>query len=302
MKTCINTITLQRKAERRDLVMKKQYVTIEEISRIELLNVMNEAFSDYVLNFHWNLESLERDLVENAISMKDSAVLRISGEDIGFFLVGFRENTCRIGLMGMLKKFRGSGFGLEILDKIVEGCKWKNISKVILEIPEMDLVSQKFYERYGFRISRKLISFYKTLPANEDLSLSLEPLPFKEVQDMAMRVSGEYHRKHNWYNDPKALSYLTKYNNFSGIKNDDELLGYCIWSHKDEFAYVLDFGPAAGVDYNELVEYLERAFGGSYDKLLLPWIPEDDVIFTMLSKKDFERIAVQKEMELRLAH
>ncbi|OAA31213.1 hypothetical protein AT15_06870 [Kosmotoga arenicorallina S304] len=281
--------------------MDKQYVTIEEVSRIELLNLMNEAFSDYVLNFRWNLESLERDLIENGISAKDSAILRISGENVGFFLVSLKGNICRIGLMGMIKKFRGSGYGLEMLDKIVEGCKWKNVNKVILEVPEMDHSSRRFYERYGFRVKRDLVSFYKSLNSNEDIDISLEPLPLKEVQDIAIEASGKYHRKHNWYNDPKTLSHL-KFNNFSGILKNDKLLGYCVWSYKDEYVYVMDFGPTAESNYQEIVEYLERSFNGTYEKLLIPWVCEDDVLFSILPPRGYNKLATQKEMELRLTH
>ncbi|WP_053001115.1 GNAT family N-acetyltransferase [Kosmotoga pacifica] len=281
--------------------MEKQYVTVEEISRIELLNLMNEAFNDYVMRLHWDLESLERDLIENDISLKDSAVLRVAGRNVGFFLVGFRGSTCRIGLMGVLREFRRSGLGLEMLDKIVDNCKWKGISRVILETPEEDVISQKFYKRYGFRINRDLVSLFSSLSSSKDERIILESLPLKEVQEIAVKVSNRFNREHNWYNDPRVLSHL-KYNSFSGIKKDGELLGYCIWSHRDNIAYIMDFGPAVVVEYSELVKYIKHAFSGSYESLLIPWVPTNDITFSVLTNNGFNKLTTQKEMELRLSH
>lgn len=64
---------------------------IQELSRVDVVNILNLVFSDYVLRMHWTLESFERDVRENNISLSESFVMNVEGIHTGIVLLSFRE-------------------------------------------------------------------------------------------------------------------------------------------------------------------------------------------------------------------
>ena len=146
------------------------YVRLEELPKVEIVNILNSVFEDYSLPMQWNLESFERDLQENNVSLSSSFVMEVGGERAGILLISFREKRSRIDLMGVIPKFRRSGIGFQMVDEVIRISKWKGCERVTLEVLKRDLRALSFYQRFGFREKRDLITFSLRRKSKGDFS------------------------------------------------------------------------------------------------------------------------------------
>ncbi|HNS34892.1 MAG TPA: GNAT family N-acetyltransferase, partial [Mesotoga sp.] len=105
---------------------------LEDLSKVELVNLLNSIFSDYVLRMHWTLESFERDVRENNISLSESFVMEVKGEYAGVVLLSFRGKRAKIDLMGVLSSFRREGIGFRMVDEALKIAKWNGCEQIVL--------------------------------------------------------------------------------------------------------------------------------------------------------------------------
>jgi ribosomal protein S18 acetylase RimI-like enzyme len=141
-------------------VIESVFRKLDELSKVDVVNLLNVIFEDYALRMQWNLESFDRDVHENSISMSDSFVMEMKGEPVGIVPLSFRDKRARIDLMGVIPSFRRSGIGFQMVDESVKICKWKGSDSVVLEVLKKDSRAMGFYRKFGFRERRDLITFF----------------------------------------------------------------------------------------------------------------------------------------------
>lgn len=280
--------------------MERAFVTIKDVARVEIVELLNKIFGDYILKYSWDISNLERDIKENNISLDDSFIMRIKGVDAGVVLMSIKEDRCRIDIMGVLKEFRGSGIGFQMMDKVLEVCKWRGVKTIVLEVPIPDEKAIRFYNRYGFREKRNLQSMCLRVMGETKNEYTLVSSDSKSVKSLAYESLGALKRKPNWQREPGNLSQL-KYYNFDMLQDTTgESIAYCVWGEKEDVMYIMDFSSIKKVPLSLAIDGLIDYARGRYDYILIPAVPEDDPVFTELEKRCFEKIISQKEMIYRI--
>ncbi|TYB80812.1 MAG: GNAT family N-acetyltransferase [Kosmotoga sp.] len=279
--------------------MERKCRKLSEFSQVEVVELLNDVFKDYVLPLSWNLDSYKKDIEENCISETDSLVCIVDGENAGIALLAFRESRCRIYLMGVKKKFRRAGIGFQLMDDIYEVCKWKGVKSISLEVPAKDERAVKFYSKYGFREKRQLFSLYKRLKGIEsNNNISLIEKNIGELVSIALELQNRFNRKPNWKSEPKHFTLLKSYES-SVIRKDSEKIGYLIWGEKDKVVYLIDMGPYRKHDYSELMRNVLSYFS-DFESILFPSIPEGDPIYNASCELSFEIALLQYEMTYKI--
>ena len=267
---------------------------LEDLSKVELVNLLNSIFSDYVLRMHWTLESFERDVRENNISLSESFVMEVKGEYAGVVLLSFRGKRAKIDLMGVLSSFRREGIGFRMVDEALKIAKWNGCEQIVLEVPEKDSAAIAFYEKYGFRHKRNLITFFIKRPGTK--GFSLKKSDSSRIIECALSAISNFKRNPEWEREPSSFTHLEQYN-FDFVENSEgKERGYCIWQEKDSLFYVRDAGPVKSSSYREIIGGL---CGIAKDKgltPLFPTVPDDDPLFMEATELDPQVLLKQSEM------
>lgn len=239
--------------------MGESFVPLSEVSKLEIVELLNMIFHDYVLKMHWSLENLERELKENDVSLSDSFVMFEDGRKIGIALLSVRRKRCRIAYMGILKAYRGTGLGFRMMDKIVNICKWHGAKEIVLEVPEMDRQAVRFYEKFGFRKNRRLVTFYKKLVRKvDDGKYEIKSGELNKVVELAYESVSRFKRRPNWHREPENLRWLEGYEVCKVKDNEGNEIGNCVWGCKDDVIYFM--------------EILPERMPGSMNSLIYYWI------------------------------
>jgi len=256
--------------------VKTEFEKLSDVSINEIIDLVNDVFSDYVIPIKWDVLSFELDVKENSISLKDSYVMKIDGEKIGFCVNAIRPHHARIDAFGIKRDYRGKGFGSALLDYCIDSLKWKEAKDISLEVAEGD-VAASFYEKHGFRVRRTLISHY----VNEKVGskpYSFEKAVMDEIYDTAVLNMKEKSRFPNWQREPMTLKLSDGRYNHNFLKDKNENVGYVVWGTNREGAYVIDAAPK---DFEKYDEFFKRILSSiqdslSLEKIIIMNVPEND--------------------------
>jgi ribosomal protein S18 acetylase RimI-like enzyme len=274
------------------------YVRLEELPKVEIVNILNSVFEDYSLPMQWNLESFERDLQENNVSLSSSFVMEVGGERAGILLISFREKRSRIDLMGVIPKFRRSGIGFQMVDEVIRISKWKGCERVTLEVLKRDLRALSFYQRFGFREKRDLITFSLRRKSKGDFSFKSSTCG--AVMEKALEVMGVFKRAPDWQREPVNFPHLTFYNFDLIVDGEGREQGYCVWGRKENVLYVMDAGPSHEKDFGDVLDAICDIARKMEMVVLFPTVPEDDPLYLAASDGFTEVLLIQTELVFRI--
>lgn len=271
---------------------------LHEFSKVEIVNLLNLIFSDYVLRMHWTLESFEKDVRENNISLSDSFVSTIEGRNAGAVLLSFREKRARIDLMGVTPSFRRGGVGFRLVDEAVRIAKWKGCEQIVLEVPEKDNRAISFYEKFGFRQKRSLTTFFIRNPGTK--GFSLRDSDSGRIIECALFVMDRFKRNPEWEREPTGFNHLEQYTFNSVINEAGKEIAYCIWQERDSVFYVRDAGPTKDFSFKETIGGLCGIAKDRGLTPLFPTVPEEDPLFLEAQSFEPEILLKQSEMTFKI--
>ncbi len=271
---------------------------LDELSKVDVVNLLNIIFEDYALRMQWNLESFDRDVHENSISLSDSFVMDMKDEPVGIVLLSFRDKRARIDLMGVIPSFRRSGVGFQMVDEAVKICKWRGSDSVVLEVLKKDSRAMGFYRKFGFREKRDLVTFFLRKCGNNGYVLKRTTPDV--VMEKALCTMGKYGRQPEWQREPSNFSRLDLYNFDRIVDESEREIRYCVWGQKEDVMYVVDSGPSERSDFHEVLQAVCGIAKGNGYLLLFPTVPEEDALFKAAEKLEPEILLVQTEMIYKL--
>jgi ribosomal-protein-alanine N-acetyltransferase len=93
---------------------------------------------------------------------KGFIVAEINHKIIGFIIgVQIKPEKCKILMLSVLENYRRQGIGSKLLAEYLKSILSKKIKTVSLEVRTDNKKAIKFYQKYGFKIKKKLIKFYQ---------------------------------------------------------------------------------------------------------------------------------------------
>ena len=70
-------------------------------------------------------------------------------------------DEAQINYIAVKKNYRGKGFGSELMNYLIERCEQLNITKLLLEVSESNIVADEFYSRFDFSTVGIRRNYYK---------------------------------------------------------------------------------------------------------------------------------------------
>lgn len=276
----------------------KVFLKLDELSKVTIVNLLNGVFQDYALRVHWSLESFDRDIAENNISLSSSFVMESAGEKVGIVLLSFTDKRAKIDLMGVLAQFRRSGVGFQMIDEVLRISKWRGCESIVLEVLKSDLRALSFYKKFGFKEKRDLITFFIRKAC--DKTYSLKPSEHNTIMEKAFMVNGKYKREPDWQREPANFPHLSLYNFDLIINEEKKELGYCIWVEKENAMYIVDLGPSKEASYEEAVQAVCAIARSRNLVALFPTVPENDPLYCASLQFEPEIALIQTEMVYKI--
>ncbi|HOB15936.1 MAG TPA: GNAT family N-acetyltransferase [Defluviitoga sp.] len=277
---------------------------LSQVSMSVLVDLVNEVFKDYVVPVKWTYESFNMDIKENSISLEDSFVVFSDEKPVGFCIISLRSRIGRIDSIGVLEEYRGTGLASQMLFRVVENLKWKDIDSIILEVVELDKRSVRFYEKHGFRSKRNLYSYLKR---KNDRTLKVPYFKYEAttsdgVYELAQIAKLRLKRDPNWQRDPMTLKLSDqRYINEVILNEQGEKIGYIVWGLNEDNAFIVDVSPIAeAYKFSDIVKDVTLKLFQIKDEIIVITVPEDDPLNSALIENNYFSFIKQLEMERKL--
>lgn len=275
-------------------------VRVSEFLTLRFLNLVNEVFADYPLRVEWDLFSFNQDVRENSISLPDSYVFLKEDRPVGFILCCIRRNRGRIDSMGVIGEERGKGLGGKILSFALDALKNRGVSSVVLEVLASQEEVVKFYSKFGFRVTRKLVSMIKNVPKPRS-SVRFLKSERESIHRNALDAMVKLSRRPNWQREP--LTLLLSGDRYRMARTGQTLVGYVVWGRGEENAFIVDCAPIN--DESTYAEFLDQAVNyvcqvEGRSVCFVGNVPEDDPLYRAAEQVGFQPLFEQYEMLLQL--
>lgn len=275
-------------------------VRVSEFPTLRFLQLVNQIFEDYPIPIKWDLFSFNLDVRENSVSLTDSYVFFKNGKPVGFVLCCIRKNRGRIDSMGVVKEERNKGLGGEILSFCLEAMKKRNVTDVVLEVLADQEKVVRFYSRFGFRVSRRLVSMIRHLPV-PSVSARFLKAERESVHKSALEALVKFSRRPNWQREP--LTLLLSADRYRMARAAHPLSGYVVWGRSEENAFIVDCAPTSTeTSYTELLEQAVNYVCSIENRKVcfMGNVPEDDPLYEAADQTGFKPLFEQYEMILKL--
>ncbi len=165
----------------------------------DLVEILNRGFEGYFVPIAFDLTAFLNMVRKDGIDLTVSRVLFADGESIGIALLARRGWTSRLAAMGIAQEFRGRGAGSWFMEGLINEACARGEREMVLEVIEQNESAVHLYEKCGFQIVRKLISFSRK-DAIEDEPNKLYEMDLREagrlisqygLADLPWQLSGE---------------------------------------------------------------------------------------------------------------
>jgi len=204
-----------------------EFKTLENTSTQEILNVLNHAFSDYVIPYKLTLQQLQDKFSSENTDLSLSVGAFKKEKLVGFILHGLNANKTKVynGGTGVIPNCRGKGLTVRMYQYSLPILKANNIASAILEVISSNQPAIKSYEKVGFKKVRILNCYdgeveldknqISTVIENTD---QLKWLKFKTFWD----------KEPSWQYTAEAVSKLKNLTTYIA-KKENEIMGYLIY-------------------------------------------------------------------------
>jgi ribosomal-protein-alanine N-acetyltransferase len=144
------------------IIREMTYDDLEEIQDIE-----KQCFTT-----PWNISSFRYELGNKDAILKTAV---FNNEIIGYICVRTIMNVTHILNLAVLPRFRRMGIGSMLLRDVLQELRQSNteIERITLEVRESNIPAIKLYEKFGFKITGRRISYYQK-PQEDAIIMGLE--------------------------------------------------------------------------------------------------------------------------------
>ena len=125
--------------------------TLQDLN--ELASLEEKLFK--VENFPLSKSSFRYHIKNNLLF-----IAKMDEKIVGYILLLIKRKNPKIYSIGVLEEYRGKSISKKLLQKILDEAQNLGFSKVVLEVRTDNTLAISLYEKFGFRITKQLNSFY----------------------------------------------------------------------------------------------------------------------------------------------
>ncbi len=165
----------------------------------DLVEILNRGFENYFVPIAFNVTTFLNMVRKDGTDLTSSRVLLADGESAGIALIVRRGWTSRLAAMGVAKEVRGMGAGSWFMKRLIDEACERSDHEMVLEVIEQNEPAVHLYEKHGFEIVRRLVSYIRK-DAFEDSLDEFSEIDLREagrlisqygLQDLPWQLSGE---------------------------------------------------------------------------------------------------------------
>lgn len=165
----------------------------------DLVDILNRGFEGYFVPITFNVNAFLNIIRKDSTDLTASRVLLADDQPAGIALIARRGWTSRLAAMGVVKEYRGAGAGSWFMQSLIEESLQRDDHEMLLEVIEQNDPAVHLYQKFGFKIMRRLIGLLRK-DASERGSGGLEEMDIRKVSqlvsqhglpDLPWQLSGE---------------------------------------------------------------------------------------------------------------
>ncbi len=154
-----------------------------EYSLSELVETLNRGFEDYFVPILFTVNTFLNMIRRDGIDLTISRVLLADNEPAGIALLAHRGWTSRLAAMGISRERRGQGAGSWFMEQLIGEASERGEHEMLLEVIEHNEAAVHLYEKYGFEVVRRLISFLRK-DATETARTDLQEIDIRHAASL----------------------------------------------------------------------------------------------------------------------
>jgi ribosomal protein S18 acetylase RimI-like enzyme len=180
--------------------------SLSEVPFVEIKNIFNDAFADYILKMQVTEVSLYEKIKAENIKVDYSCGVFSGSNLIGFILIAIDEideiKYAYNAGTGVLPQYRGNQFTQRMYQYLIPRLEKDSIYYHQLEVLKQNVVAQKVYTQIGFSVNRNLLCFRGNVSTKHTLpELSIMPVIFYE----ALKIGIEFNKSPAWQNSLNTI-------------------------------------------------------------------------------------------------
>jgi ribosomal protein S18 acetylase RimI-like enzyme len=125
----------------------------------EVVGLMNRGFADYFVKIELDLAAFLGMVRHDGVDLATSRVVLRGGQPAGVALIARRGWTSRLDGMAIIPEARGCGVGRWLMDQLIAEARTRGERAMVLEVIEGNTAAVRLYEKSGFRVLRRLVSY-----------------------------------------------------------------------------------------------------------------------------------------------
>ena len=267
----------------------------------DILNVFNQAFSDYFIPLKLTEEQLTSKMISDKTDLDLSVGVFENEQLIAFMLHGLDtingQKVVYNGGTGVVPEKRGSGLTRQMYLFSTPILKERGVTKIILEVITQNIQAIKSYEKSGFEMKRLLACFKgRFAPTKSNSNAKIKALKTYPWQVM----EAFWDIDPSWQNSKDVMIKSAPDHESLGVYLKNQLVGYVIYNPKNKRIQQI----AIHKDYRniglatELIAELENKYGKDFSVINVDKRAENVIGF--FHSIGFENFIEQLEMELDL--
>lgn len=192
-----------------------EFTNAEGVSNTALLDVLNDAFSDYLIPLHHTEKSLAQMFRQRSFCPVSTIIAKEGERPVSFWFIGRRGDWAFLVASGTRPDWRRQGLNDRIARRVFSHLKGQGVSTLSLEVFRENDAAVALYQKLGFVTTRKL-DLYEISSDTTAPSAGIDVVTWPDVLTT-------FRRHRDW--EP---SWLYEDTSLDAIQED--LDGYCVRS------------------------------------------------------------------------
>jgi ribosomal protein S18 acetylase RimI-like enzyme len=130
-----------------------------DLSLTALAELFTKSFEGYLLPIHVTAEGLAQRIRVEHVDLFASRVVMLDDVPMGLGLIARRGRQSRVASMGLVPAARSRGLGRALIATLVDDARARGDRGLRLEVFEQNAPAVAVYQRAGFRVVRRLVSY-----------------------------------------------------------------------------------------------------------------------------------------------
>lgn len=206
--------------------------SLEQTPLEQIVFAMNTSFSDYVIPLQLNLEQLKFKIAAEDIDLKLSIGVFEGEELVAVMLHALREkNGLKIAYnagTGVVPHHRRKGLVGKMYEALRPKLETLKINELTLEVIETNSGAVKAYEKEGYVINRRLVSFAGSFKKPEGATLPLTIVKRNSIDHEKFKLFWEI--SPSWQSEFKSIENIMENHSILEASLNGKIVGHLIFN------------------------------------------------------------------------